>query len=202
MLTYSTRKSRYTYLSLNDKYVPFYKLFEGLFYRVLYMSGISDPHAICSKEDFEYIQSEYANLRLRPGAAECISKLRDAGFEVWGYTAGDLKRVGGYFAKSGVDFPNLKSCDEAGIGKPAPEAYKPIFKQFQEQGTECWFGAAHQWDVMAAKNAGFKTAYCTIYEKFALDDIFGKMDVTADTLPEMADLVIKAAEESEKKSAA
>ena len=36
----------------------------------------------------------------------------------------------------------------------------------------------------------FKGAYCTVYEKQALPELFGEMEVTADSLPEMATGII------------
>lgn len=39
--------------------------------------------------------------------------------------------------------------------------------------------------VITDKNS-FKGAYCTVYEKQALPELFGEMEVTADSLPEMA----------------
>jgi hypothetical protein len=38
----------------------------------------------------------------------------------------------------------------------------------------------------------YKGAYCTILEKEACADIFGRMDVMADTLPDMARKIIQA----------
>lgn len=67
------------------------------------------------------------------------------------------------------------------------------------------------WDVSAARSTGyvtlphyalepsrllylnrFKGAYCTVWEQEPLLELFGDMDVVADTLPEMAEKVITA----------
>lgn len=40
----------------------------------------------------------------------------------------------------------------------------------------------------------FKGAYCTILEKESCADLFGEMDVMADTLPEMARKIIEASQ--------
>lgn len=40
--------------------------------------------------------------------------------------------------------------------------------------------------------ARFKGAYCTVWEKEPLLELFGEMDVVAETLPEMAERVIAA----------
>ncbi|KAL2872408.1 FAD dependent oxidoreductase-domain-containing protein [Aspergillus lucknowensis] len=184
----------YTYLSMSGAYKPFGTVFEALFYRTLWMAGIAEPRVWASAEDLEYIMGQYVGLKLRPGAAECVQKLRDAGFTVWCFTAGELQRVGGYFAQAGVDMPaeNLISCDERGIGKPDPEAYRPVLEKLvaENEGKTPWFAAGHMWDVAAARRAGFRGAYSSIWEKEPLTELFGDMDVIDDTLPGMADKII------------
>ncbi|EFX03095.1 2-haloalkanoic acid dehalogenase [Grosmannia clavigera kw1407] len=167
-----TAEREYTYLSLSGRYATFFRVFGSLFYRML----------------------RYAGLKLRSGAAECIAKLRAAGFTVWCLTAGDLARVGGYFSLAGVDMPsdNLLSCDSTGVAKPDPGAYRPLLAQLSATGATPWFAAAHMWDVSTARTIGFRGAYCTVLEADPMHDIFGDMDVIAHTLPEMADMIIAA----------
>lgn len=181
----------YTYLSMSGRYAKFSSVFEQVFYRILYGAGISNPREISNIQDLEYIMKEYAQLEARPGAAECVTKLREAGFTVWALTAADINRVNQYFASSGIKMPaeNLVSCDTKGIGKPDPRAYQSVFEQLKELG-QPWFAAGHAWDVSSARLVGFKGAYCTVYEKEYLPEVFGEMDIVADTLPEMADKII------------
>lgn len=138
----------------------------------------------------------YKAMELRSGARECVQKLRDAGFTVHGFTMGDISRVCGYFKAAGLDWPaeNLMSCDTRGVGKPAPEAYRPVLEKLSAGQTHPpWFAAAHMWDVSAAKRSGFKGAYCSVWEGEPLADFFSDdMDVLADSLPEMADRIIAA----------
>lgn len=205
----------YTNLSLAQSYVPFGEVFRALFYRMLWMAGIAEPREWASPEDLEYIMKEYQLLEFRAGAAECVQKLRDAGFTVWAFTAADINRVGGYFKNAGVELPaeNLLSCDDAGVGKPDLEAYRPLLEKLKSKndGRTPWFAAAHMWDVSAARKAGyvscpeelnshnrllthqrfrFKGAYCSVWEKESLSELFGEMDVMDDTLPGMADKII------------
>lgn len=146
----------YTYLSMSGRYVVFFKVFEALFYRCLHYAGVEDPHAFASPDDISFLIGEWKKLSLREGAAECISKLRAAGFTVYCFTAGDLARVGGYFSRGGVDMPseNLLSCDTAGLAKPTPEAYAPILSKLSADGRPPWFAAAHLWDASTAKTVG------------------------------------------------
>ncbi|KAJ5618416.1 hypothetical protein N7528_007059 [Penicillium herquei] len=190
-----TAEREYTNLSISGRYLPYAEVFEKLFYRVLgMMARIENPREFASPEDLAYIMHEYQSLTMRPGAAECVQKLRDAGFTVWAFTAADLKRVGGYFQQAGIELPaeNLISCDSAGVGKPDLAAYRPLLDQLtaENEGKTPWFAAAHLWDVSAARRAGFRGAYCTVLEQEALTDLFGDMDVIDDTLPGMADKII------------
>ena len=59
-------------------------------------------------------------------------------------------------------------------------------------GTDCGVSAPHEQITCSDKLtfSRFKTAYCTALEGEALPEIFGEMDVTADTLPAMADKII------------
>lgn len=54
----------------------------------------------------------------------------------------------------------------------------------------CWFVAAHNWDLLPARKAGFKTAYVTFEEIVACEDIFGKPDITEDGLAKVAKAIV------------
>ena len=145
----------YTYLSMNGKYVGFRDVFSSLFYRMLYMSGIQDPHSFATDEDLEYILKQYMKLEARPGIKECFEILRENGFTVWALTAGDVERVGGYFTHNGIHMPteNFISCDAIKIGKPDPKVYQMMLERLGAED-EKWFAAAHNWDVAAAQLSG------------------------------------------------
>lgn len=153
----------YTYLSISGKYTPFGTVFRALFYRILYMAGVPDPRCFANEEDLDFIMEGYGNLTLRPGAKECIQRLRSAGFRVLCFTAGDKERVAGYFqgAGEGTDIPlqhgDLISCDEVGVAKPDPRAYRAVFEQLvsENDGLVPWFAAGHMWDVAAARRVGY-----------------------------------------------
>ena len=144
----------YTYLSMNGRYVGFRDVFKSLFYRMLYKAGIQEPRSFANDEDLAYILKQYMKLEARPGVAECFRILRDNGFTVWALTAGDVERVGGYFTHNGIHMPaeNFISCDAFKVGKPDPKVYQHVLPRLGDD--EKWFAAAHNWDVMAAKQAG------------------------------------------------
>lgn len=190
-----TAEREYTYLSLSGRYVPFAEVFQALFFRVLHFAGAPEPRSIASEEDVEYFMQEYKNCTVRPGAQECIDQLKDAGWTVWAFTSGDRERVRGYFRKGNIAIDNdhIVTCDDVGAGKPELKAYERVKERIGAGAdSPLWFAAAHGWDVSAAGRAGFKTAYCTVLEKEALETVFGQTDVTADTLPALASKINEA----------
>ncbi|KEF54254.1 2-haloacid dehalogenase [Exophiala aquamarina CBS 119918] len=184
----------FTFLSISERYKQYNDVLRSMFYRSLWLAGISDPRAFATDDERERCIRGYSSLPLRSGCSECFQKLREAGFTVWCFTTGDIKRVRGYFERADVEMPleNFLTCDTKGVAKPALAAYKSVLEQLAK-GDEKWFAAAHMWDVSAAVRAGFTGAYCTVYEKEACLEIFDEeMKVMADSLPEMAEGIIQA----------
>ncbi|KAK1145756.1 hypothetical protein N8T08_003994 [Aspergillus melleus] len=183
----------YAYLSMSHRYQPFLAIFGAIFYRTLGFAGIANPRSFASDEDKEFLIGSYHQLQPREGVDRAIQSLRDAEFTVWCFTTGDVSRVRGYFLSSGIEVPveNFVSCDKGQLAKPALEAYQQVMSRF-DRSEVLWFAAAHMWDVSAAKTAGFRGAYCTAWEKESCSEIFGEMDVTADSLPELAAQIISA----------
>jgi len=183
-----------TYLSMSGHFVPYTQIIETIFWRILFKAGIAEPRKLATVEDLKYIMDAYKKLKLRPGAKECIQKLRDAGFEVWAFTMADPDNIKNYFKEGGIEWPaeNIACCDANAVCKPDQEAYKPLLKKLSSGGGQPWFAAAHMWDSSAARRTGFKGAYCSVYEIEPLTSLFGELDVLAESLPEMADKIIEA----------
>ena len=59
-----------------------------------------------------------------------------------------------------------------------------------KQGDECWFIAAHTWDLLPARSAGFKTAYVDFEEIYPCEEIYGKPDVFEDGLAKAAKKIV------------
>ncbi|KAK7996070.1 hypothetical protein PG991_015537 [Apiospora marii] len=186
-------EKEYTYLSMSGRYVPYFDVFGAIFYRTLRQAGVAgDPRAFATDDDRAVLLAAYGALRPRPGVAECFRRLRDGGYTVWALTSGGVERVSGYLRNGGVDIPpeNFVSCDTIGVGKPAPAVYEHVLKKFPTENLDAWFAAGHMWDASAARRTGFKGAWVSLREKEMCSDIFGDMDVVADSLPEMADGIV------------
>lgn len=144
-----------SYLDRSGRYVPFWTVFQPLFFRILWMAGIQEPRKFATEEDAAFMVGEYRKLAARPGVQECWARLREAGFTVWAVTTGDAARVQRYLANAGVELPteNFVTCDDLGVAKPSLEVYKHVLNKFPG-ADEKWFAAAHMWDTSAAKQAG------------------------------------------------
>jgi 2-haloacid dehalogenase len=145
----------FTYLSISSRYKPYKIVFSAMFYRILWMSGISSPREFATDAERDELVASYSTLQLREGVKETFELLKGAEFEVWALSTGDEERVLGYFKRAGVEFPKerFRSCDVGGVAKPALEAYKPVYEGFGKE-EEKWFAAAHMWDVSAAVIVG------------------------------------------------
>jgi 2-haloacid dehalogenase len=108
----------------------------------------------------------------------------------------------------------IVSCDEVQKAKPSPEIVSfcesalatwacqltCLCTQYArtlelagadpKQGDECWFIAAHSWDLLPARNAGFKTAYVDFEEIYPCEEIYGKPDVFEDGLAKAAKKIV------------
>ncbi|WWC87049.1 haloacid dehalogenase, type II [Kwoniella dendrophila CBS 6074] len=180
----------YSYLSQIKQYKPFFEILSNTLKRVLFQAGIPaedlEGDNFFTKEDVEYIRSEYLKLKARPGLKEMMKTLRDGGFEVWCCSDANIERVKGYFDHAGVEMPldHILSADSVNAGKPEPAVYKYAREKAgsDQQGEVSVFAASHAWDCAAAKSAGFLTAYTTTYELDECVEIFGKSDLVAPDL--------------------
>ncbi|UZJ54926.1 hypothetical protein CBS101457_004246 [Exobasidium rhododendri] len=99
-------------------------------------------------------------------------------------------------ASKGQGF-GLFSCDEINVAKPEPKVYETIRSriealEFDGKGTpSLWFVASHTWDLFAAKKAGFNTAWVGYEEFYTCPGIFGKPDIIAKDLDDVARKILE-----------
>lgn len=78
-----TAEREYTYLSMSGKYVSFAEVVQAIFFRMLFKAGIPEPREFATSADVHFIMEQgYKRLEMRPGARQCIQKLREAGFTI------------------------------------------------------------------------------------------------------------------------
>ncbi|KAI4662880.1 uncharacterized protein J4E79_004191 [Alternaria viburni] len=183
----------FTYVSMSGSYVPIAQVLKSTFRRACAVVDL--PLDAITDEDVEEVMKAFKAMGPRDGLKTCFDGLREAGWDVYGVTNGGSETSLAYYHNAGIelDEQHLLSCDAIKIAKPDVRVYENADKCLTERGLgkgdgERWFVAAHAWDLIAARKAGFKTAYLDFEEHDPCTDVFGEFDLYASS---MEDLLIK-----------
>lgn len=188
----------FTYTSMVGSYTPIAQILKHTFRRACAVSDL--PLDAVSDEDVAAIMTEVTRLEARPGLKKCFDGLRDAGWDVYAVTNGGKATSLKYYELANIqlDEEHLLSCDDLQIAKPDPRVYANTHRHLtarglgQEGDGERWFVAAHAWDLIAARKAGFKTAFLTFEEHDSVKEVFGEFDIYADSMEELLEKLKKA----------
>ncbi|KAK5119289.1 hypothetical protein LTR85_007645 [Meristemomyces frigidus] len=181
----------FTYTSMVGSYTPIAQILKHTFKRACQIVDL--PADQVSDEDVAAVMAQVTKLPARPGLKKCYDGLREAGWDVYGVTNGGKQSSLKYYeiADIELDADHLLSCDDIQVAKPDVKVYETANQHITSQGSgkegdgEKWFVAAHAWDLIAARKAGFKTAYLTFEEHDSCPDVFGEFDLYADSMEEL-----------------
>lgn len=181
----------FTYLSLSGRYTPIAEVLKASLPRVLLMNGLTPP------ENLGPIMSNFQSLPARSGFAEAVRLLTSTGkYKLVAATNGGLDSTQGLLRGALGDSAASKwdvfSCDEIKVAKPNKEVYEKVWEKIGGKEQSAWFVASHTWDLLAAKNAGFKTLFLTYEEHLPLVEIWGTPDLVAAGFVEGIQAIIKA----------
>ncbi|KAI4621749.1 hypothetical protein J4E80_004121 [Alternaria sp. BMP 0032] len=183
----------FTYVSMSGSYVPIAQVLKSTFRRACAVVDL--PLDAITDEDVDEVMKAFKAMGPRDGLKKCFDGLREAGWDVYGVTNGGSETSLAYYHNAGIelDEQHLLSCDAIKIAKPDVRVYENADRHLTEKGLskgdgERWFVAAHAWDLIAARKAGFKTAYLDFEEHDPCTDVFGEFDLYASS---MEDLLIK-----------
>lgn len=184
----------FTYMSIVGSYTPIAQILKQTFRRACAIVDFPEPEKNISDHDLEMIVTELKRLPAREGLKEVFQGLRDAGWDVYAVTNGGKEASLKYFRLADVelDADHLLSCDDIRVAKPDPKVYQNANDWLESRGCEQsadgksqrWFVAAHSWDLIAARKAGFRTAWVAHEEHDAVTGVFGEFDVYAKDLKE------------------
>lgn len=160
----------FTYVSLAGAYKPIAEILRLTFKRACRIVDL--PADAVSDEDVAAVMKAFKSMTPREGLKECFDGLREAGWDVYGVTNGGVETSLAYYHNAGIDLDedHLLSCDSIQIAKPDVKVYENAQNHLSKQGMGAkndgtrWFIAAHAWDLIAARKAGFKTAYLDFEE--------------------------------------
>lgn len=181
----------FTYVSLAGTYKPIAEVLRLTFKRACRVVDL--PTDAVSEEDVAAIMKAFKSMTPREGLKECFDGLREAGWDVYGVTNGGLQTSLAYYHNAGIelDEKHLLSCDDVKVAKPDVKVYENAQAHLSKQGLGTkddgrrWFVAAHAWDLVAARKAGFKTAYLDFEEHDPVTEVFGEFDLYAGSMKEL-----------------
>ncbi|KAA8611554.1 hydrolase [Pyrenophora tritici-repentis] len=180
----------FTYISMNGAYVPIAQVLKSTFRRACAVVDV--PMDAITDEDVGAVMEAFKAMGPREGLKRCVDGLREAGWDVYGVTNGGSETSLGYYHSAGIDLDaeHLVSCDAIQIAKPDVRVYENANKHLTSMGhdeanAERWFVAAHAWDLIAARKAGFKTAYLDFEEHDPCTDCFGEFDLYATSMDDL-----------------
>lgn len=181
-----------------------------------YTDGPSDECGPFGAAIQERLMSSLHRLKPRPGMVEAFTntyrtKINGSNIDVWGATNGSLalaqnlfrgalgdqlviyadENAGTELVKNDTNGIGLISCDDFSVAKPDPRVYREIKKRLSSpEKTSLWFVASHTWDLFAARQAGFKTAWVSYEEFDTCSDIFGTPDIIGSDLNQVAQKIV------------
>lgn len=160
----------FTYVSLAGEYKPIAEILRLTFRRACRIVDL--PADAVTDDDVAAIMKAFKAMEPRERLKECFDGLRDAGWDVYAVTNGGVETSLAYYRNADIelDEKHLLSCDSIQIAKPDVKVYENAQSHLSKQGLgdrndgKRWFVAAHAWDLISAKKAGFKTAYLDFEE--------------------------------------
>ena len=179
----------FTYVSIAGSYKPIAQVLKSTFKRACLIVDL--PADQVSDEDVAEIMKAFAAMPARAGLKNCFDGLREAGSDVYGVTNGGLQSSLKYYELAGTDLDaeHLLSCDDLRVAKPDVRVYENANEKTRGVGVEGdasrWFVAAHGWDLIAARKAGFKTAYLTYEEHDPVTELFGEFDLYVKSMDDL-----------------
>ncbi|KAK4937724.1 hypothetical protein LTR66_015163 [Elasticomyces elasticus] len=191
-----TGQREFTYTSIVGSYTPIAQILLKTFRRALAIVDYPDPDKNITDNDLAMVKTELLKLPPRPYLKEIFDGLRDAGWDVYGVTNGGKEASLKYYSLADIELDDnhLLSCDDLKVAKPDMRVYENANKWLESRGCEAkddkgivqrWFVTAHSWDLMAARKAGFKTAWVAHEERDPVTDVFGEFDVYGKDLKEV-----------------
>lgn len=180
----------FTYASLCGAYKPIAEILRLTFRRACLVVDL--PADAVTDEDITEVMKAFKSMGPRDGLKRAFDGLREAGWDVYGVTNGGSEVSLNYYHAAGIDLDkdHLLSCDSIQIAKPDIKVYENANKHLTTRGLgdgngDRWFVAAHAWDLIAARKAGFKTAYLDFEEHDPVTEVFGEFDVYAKSMDEL-----------------
>lgn len=152
---------------------------------LLSAQGVDDPAG-----GAERLVAGVAELRLHPDVAAGLRRLAAAGYRLVPFTNGSVDVAVGAFERDSVLelFETRLSVVDAGVWKPAGDAYRWAAGRLGVPVEACALLAVHPWDLMGAAEAGLGTAW--VFRGTSWPDYLEAPGVEAPDVEALADLLV------------
>jgi 2-haloacid dehalogenase len=182
----------FTYLSMVGNYTPIGQVIKSTVKRAALICGLDSPLLAADSTELEdAVLAAFKKMPARPGLKKLFDGLQASGWECVAVTNGAMTTTLGYFKDADIDIDerHCLSCDDIKVAKPALEVYETatehLAKLADSAQSQKWFVAAHSWDLIAARKAGYKTAYLPVEEHDPCTSLFGEFDIYADDMDDL-----------------
>jgi 2-haloacid dehalogenase len=113
------------------------------------------------EEAVGHIMAGFTELRVHPDVPEGLRRLADLGVRLVTLTNGSTTSAQHLLSEAGVEhcFESFLSVEQAGVWKPAREAYAYALEHCGVEATDAMLVAAHPWDTDGAQRAGLAATW-------------------------------------------
>lgn len=135
----------------------------------------------------EHVMSGFTGLAVHRDVVDGVGQLSELGIRLVTLSNGSADIARGLLDRAGLAdrFERLLSVEQAGIWKPAAEAYAYALAECGVAAPEAMLVAVHPWDVDGAARAGLATGWLNRSGE-DYPDYFRRPDMVAASLPELA----------------
>jgi 2-haloacid dehalogenase len=120
------------------------------------------PESVADAEQaVGHVLAGFMDLDVHPDVVPGVRALRAAGLRLVTMSNGAAAVAEGLLSRAGVaeEFEHLLSVEDAGVWKPAADAYRHVAGRCGVQTGEMVMVAVHPWDIDGAARAGLRTAW-------------------------------------------
>jgi 2-haloacid dehalogenase len=138
-------------------------------------------------EAVDHVLDGFGALDVHPDVVEGVRALRAQGLRLVTLTNGGTSVADRLLTTAGIrdEFEALLSVEEAGLWKPAEDAYLYAAQECGVRGEELVLVAVHPWDIDGARRAGLQAAWLD-RSGMPYPEYFLRPRYTASSLPDLA----------------
>ena len=142
------------------------------------------------EDGVQHVMEGFAGLPVHADVPEGIGALRDLGIRLVTLSNGSASVAEALFDRAGIrtHFETLLSVEDAGLWKPAADAYAYALQRCEVDPMDAMLVAVHPWDIDGAARAGLATAWIN-RTGGPYPGYFRAPDLQAGSLTELADVL-------------